>query len=67
MEQAHSVCVGLFKQDSTGSVYGALTDPEYSALKWNATSIIPGSYDFTNINSAGTTVETKERSFITDF
>lgn len=65
-EQANKMCVGLFKQDSTGSVYSALPDAEYSALKWNASSIIPPKYDFTNINRAGTTVETRETAFITD-
>lgn len=66
-EQASRLCVGLFKQDAeNGSVYSALPDVDYSAIKWNATSIIPPKYDFTNINRAGTTVETKEKAFITD-
>lgn len=66
VDQAHKVCVGLFKQDSTGSVYSQLPDAEYNALKWNDTSIIPASYKFTNISRAGTTVETTENAFITD-
>ncbi|MBR0226138.1 MAG: hypothetical protein IJL92_08790 [Thermoguttaceae bacterium] len=66
VEQAHRLCAGLFKQDTTGSVYSTLKDRSYSGLKWNNTSIIPSSYNFTNINRAGTTVETTENAFITD-
>ena len=64
MDQAYRLCVGMFKQDSTGSVYGKLPAP-HSALKWNLTSIIPTGYDFTNFTMGATTVETTERNTIT--
>ena len=65
-ELAHKVCVGLFKQDPEGAAYTQLLDADYSALKWGAQSIIPSAYRFTNINRAGSTVETTQTAFITD-
>lgn len=61
---AYRLCLGLFKQDSGGSVYGALPD-EWKALKWNLTSIIPKEYDYTNFQVGDATVETVETNTIT--
>ncbi len=67
VEQAHRLMVGLFKQDPTsGTAYASLGEADYKGIKWGTTSIIPAGYDFTNINRAGTTVETTEKAFITD-
>ena len=62
---AYRLCVGVFKQDSTGSVWTKLTDPDFSGLKWNAESIIPSGYDFTNLQIGDTTIETVEKNTIT--
>lgn len=65
--QAYKLCVGLFPQIATGgTAYSTLVDPDYAAIKWNTTSAIPTSYEFTNINRAGTSVETTEKALITD-
>ena len=65
--QAYKLCVGLFKQDATsGTAYSRLVDADYAAIKFDTTSIIPAAYEFTNINRAGSTVETTEKALITD-
>lgn len=64
VESAYKMCVGMFKQDSTGSVYGKIPSP-YAAFKWNLTSIIPVNYDYTNFQVGDTTIETVEKSTIT--
>ena len=61
---AYKMCVGIFKQDSTGSVLGSLPDP-FKSTKWNLTSIIPTAYDYTNFQVGDTTVETIETNTIT--
>lgn len=66
VQQASKLMVGLFSQSTTGKEYSQLSDASYKKLKWSSESIIPIDYDFTNINRAGTTVETVERAFITD-
>lgn len=67
VSQAYKMCVGLFKQDSsTGTAYTNLVDTDYAAIKWATTSVIPTTYEFTNIQRAGTTVETTEKALITD-
>lgn len=62
---AYRMCLALLKQDSTGSVYPKLTDPEYANMKWNLTSVIPVDYDFTNYQQGDTQIETVEKNTIT--
>ncbi|MBR4753137.1 MAG: hypothetical protein IK077_15395 [Thermoguttaceae bacterium] len=65
VNNAYKLCIALLKQDASGSVYPALTDPEYASVKWNLTSIIPVGYDFTNYNQGNTQIETVEKNTIT--
>lgn len=64
IELAYRMCLGMFKQDSTGSVLSALPEP-YKTFKWNLTSIIPKNYDYTNFQVGDTTIETIEKNTIT--
>lgn len=61
---AYRLCLGLFKQDSGGSVYAALPS-DYASIKWSLTSIIPTDYDYTNFQVGDATVETVETNTIT--
>lgn len=64
--QAYQMCIGVFKQDTSGSAYNKLSDADYKLTKWNVTSILPVSYKFTNFNYSGRTVETTSTPYITD-
>lgn len=64
VELAYKLCLGLFKQDPSGSVLGCLPE-EFKSIKWNLASIIPTDYDFTNFQVGDTTVETTEKNTIT--
>lgn len=64
--QAYQMCIGVFKQDVSGSVYNTLTDAGYKTDKFNVTSILPSTYHFTNFSYSGRTVETSSTPFITD-
>ena len=66
VQQANKLMIGLFPQSKSGQAFAKLSDASYKKLLWANQSIIPQSYDFTNVNRAGTTVETVERAFITD-
>ena len=62
---AYQLALGVFKQSSSGSVYGKLPD-EFAKLKWDySSSIIPVGYDFTNYQIGDATIETVERNTIT--
>lgn len=65
VNNAYRLCLALLKQDSSGSVYSRLTDPEYANIKWSLTSIIPTGYDFTNYQQNDTQIETVEKNTIT--
>lgn len=64
VELAFKLWLGIFKQDSSGTVLSSLPDP-FKAFKWNLTSIIPSEYDYTNFNIGDTTIETLEKNTIT--
>lgn len=64
VKNAYKLCLGLFKQDSTGTAYAKLPEP-YDDVKWNLESIIPSTYDFTNFQMGDTTIETVETNTIT--
>lgn len=65
MDQAYRLCVGMFKQKTTGgSAYAKLPSP-HNALTWDFASIIPTGYDFTNFNLGDTAIETVEKNTIT--
>lgn len=66
VQQANKLMIGLFPQSKSGQSFAKLSDASYKKLLWANQSVIPQSYDFTNVNRAGTTVETVERAFITD-
>lgn len=62
---AYQLCLGIFKQSSTGTAYAKLPE-EYASVKWDLTgSIIPVKYDFTNFQIGDTTIETVEKNTIT--
>lgn len=65
VNNAYRLCLALLKQDSTGTAFSRLSDPAYSALTWNLTSIIPSGYDFTNFQQGDVQVETVEKNTIT--
>lgn len=65
--QAYQLCVGLFKQSSSGTAYAKLKESDYAALKWDLTSsIIPVEYKFTNFDLGDATTETTDLALITD-
>lgn len=64
--QAYQMCLGVFKQDASGTAYNKLTDVDYKQQKFNLVSILPVEYKFTNFNYSGRTVETTSTPFITD-
>lgn len=64
--QAYQMCLGVFKQDTSGTAYNKLTDVDYKQQKFNLTSILPTEYKFTNFSYSGRTVETTSTPFITD-
>lgn len=62
---AYRLCIGIFKQSSTGTAFAALPD-DYGSIKWDLVgSIIPAKYDFTNLQIGGSTIETVEKNTIT--
>lgn len=62
---AYRLCVGVFKQSSTGTAFSELPE-EYASLKFDLTqSVIPSTYDFTNLQIGGTSIETVEKNTIT--
>lgn len=63
---AYQLCVGLFAlKASSGTKVAELPD-EFADLEWDlSSSIIPTSYDFTNIQIGDATVETIENATIT--
>lgn len=65
VNNAYRLCLGLFKQSSTGTVYSSLPE-QHSTTTWDLTeSIIPKGYKFTNYQEGDTTVETVEYNLIT--
>ncbi len=65
VNNAYRLCLGLFKQSSTGTVFPSLPG-EYGTIAWDLTaSIIPKGYKFTNFQEGDTTVETIEKNLIT--
>ena len=65
VNNAYRLCLALLKQDSSGTVYSKLTDPDFSALKWNLQSVIPAEYDFLNFQENDTQIEAVEKNTIT--
>lgn len=61
---AYKLCIGVFKQDSAGTVFASLPE-QFASMKWNLESIIPADYDFTNFQVGDTTIETTETNTIT--
>ena len=63
---AYQLAVGIFPQVATGGTKVPSLPDQYADFEWDfSPSIIPASYDFTNINTSGTTVETVENPTIT--
>lgn len=63
---AYQLCVGCFAQKATGGTKIAGLPDEFANLEWDLSgSIIPTTYDFTNIQIGDTTVETIENATIT--
>lgn len=64
---AYQICVGLFPlKASSGTKVAELPD-KFANYEWDLSdSIIPVTYDFTNINIGGTQIESIEKATITD-
>jgi len=64
---AYQLCIGLFSlKASSGTKIAELPD-EFANYEWDtSSSIIPVTYDFTNMNIGGLSIETIENATITD-
>jgi len=63
---AYQMCVGLFPMKAAGGTKIAELPDEFANYEWDiSASIIPITYDFTQIDMGGATVETIENATIT--
>ena len=63
---AYQICVGLFPLKAAGGTKIAELPDEFANYEWDlSSSIIPVTYDFTQINIGNATVETIENATIT--